>query len=159
LGKGGAGKVSLDKGDLGGSEIKEQLEQSILQRLVDLNAQRAEEERNGLIRWLRPEYQAPDQINTQKVIEGVGVEEETEETIAPPEQQKFPTKLKDQLSTIRDLLRSQGGEWTVPQISAQFKGNNTKQQTAIQNCLDSLEALGIILSHAETNVKRYFIPF
>jgi hypothetical protein len=88
------------------TEIKEQLEQSILQRLVDLNAERAEEERNGLIRWLRPEYQAPDRVSTQKVIEGVGVEQEIEETIAQPEQQKFPTKLKDQLATIRDLLRS-----------------------------------------------------
>ncbi|MEB3227661.1 MAG: DNA methyltransferase, partial [Synechocystis sp.] len=138
------------------TEIKEQLEQSILQRLVDLNVERAQEERNGLIRWLRPDYQAPDQVTTQKVIEGVGVEEKIEETIAPPEQQKFPAKLKDQLATIRDLLRSQGGEWTVPQISAQFKNNSTKQQTAIQNCLDSLEALGIILSHIEAQTKRYF---
>lgn len=155
LQKGGADKVPLDKGDLGGSNLKEQLEQSILQRLVDLNAERAEEERNGLIRWLRPEYQAPDQINTQKVIEGVDVVEETE-TIAPPEQQKFPSKLKDQLATIRDLLRTQGGEWTVPQISAQFKNNNTKQQTTIQNCLDILEDLGVILSHTEAQSKRYF---
>jgi predicted transcriptional regulator len=157
LQKGGAEKVSLDKGDLGGSNLKEQLEQSILQRLVDLNAERAQEERNGLIRWLRPEYQAPDQIATQKIIEGIDIAEETPETIAPPEQQKFPTKLKDQLATIRDLLRSQGGEWTVPQISAQFKGNSNKQQTAIQNCLDSLEELGVILSHTEAQTKRYFI--
>jgi hypothetical protein len=34
--------------------------------LVALNAERAEEERNGLIRWLRPEYQAPDEVRTQQ---------------------------------------------------------------------------------------------
>lgn len=138
------------------TEIKEQLEQSILQRLVDLNAERAEEERNGLVRWLRPEYQAPDQVNTQQVIAGIGVEEDTEEIIAPPEQQKFPTKLKDQLATVRDLLRTQGGEWTLLQISAQFKSSGNKQQIAIQNCLDILEDLGVILSHTEANTKRYF---
>lgn len=34
-------------------------DEQILENLVALNAERAEEERNGLIRWLRPEYQAP----------------------------------------------------------------------------------------------------
>lgn len=31
-------------------------DEEILERLVKLNGDRAEEERNGLIRWLRPEY-------------------------------------------------------------------------------------------------------
>src|SRR5688572_28226938 len=31
----------------------------ILRRLVALNAERAEEERRGLVRWLRPEFQNP----------------------------------------------------------------------------------------------------
>ncbi|MEB3224650.1 MAG: type IIL restriction-modification enzyme MmeI [Synechococcus sp.] len=153
---GGMGDLGFDVSAQpnGGSDLKEQLEQTILQRLVDLNAERAEEERNGFVRWLRPEYQAPDQVITQKVIEGIGVEEETEEVIAPPEQQKFPTKLKDQLATIRDLLRTQGGEWTETQIIAQFKG---KIKTgAVQNCLEILEDLGIILSHSEAQTKRYY---
>jgi hypothetical protein len=136
------------------AEIKEQLEQTILQRLVDLNAERAEEERNGLIRWLRPEYQAPDQVSTQAVIEGVGVEEETTTVITAPEQQKFPAKLKEQLAIIRDLLRTQGGEWTIGQISAQFKGKT--KAGAIENCLEILEDLGVILSHTETDSKRYY---
>ena len=32
-------------------------EPEILQRLVNLNTQRHQEEQSGLIRWLRPEYQ------------------------------------------------------------------------------------------------------
>jgi hypothetical protein len=36
----------------------EALEQEILTRLVALNHERAKEEKTGLIRWLRPEYQA-----------------------------------------------------------------------------------------------------
>jgi hypothetical protein len=56
--------------------------------LDELNGARAAEERNGLIRWLRPEYQAPDQAKpTQTTLEGMGVEEETA-IIAPVEQQK-----------------------------------------------------------------------
>ncbi|TXD42640.1 hypothetical protein FRC96_02945 [Lujinxingia vulgaris] len=35
-------------------------DEEILQRLVDLNRERAEEEARGLIRWLRPEYQNPE---------------------------------------------------------------------------------------------------
>lgn len=31
----------------------------ILRRLVALNAERAEEERRGIVRWLRPEFQNP----------------------------------------------------------------------------------------------------
>ena len=35
-------------------------EEDLLFRLVALNAERAEEERRGLIRWLRPDYQNPE---------------------------------------------------------------------------------------------------
>ena len=35
-------------------------DEEILQRLVDLNHERAAEEERGLIRWLRPEFQNPD---------------------------------------------------------------------------------------------------
>jgi very-short-patch-repair endonuclease len=80
-------------GDEGNSINDKTLDETILERLVALNAERAAEERNGLIRWLRPEYQAPDQAKpTQTTLEGVGVEEETA-IIAPVEQQKWPTRL------------------------------------------------------------------
>jgi hypothetical protein len=56
----------------------EEINETILERLVALNAERAAEERNGHIRWLRPEYQAPDQAKpTQTTLEGMGIEEET----------------------------------------------------------------------------------
>lgn len=134
-------------GDEGKSTEHESIDEIILERLVALNAERAEEERNGLIRWLRPEYQAPDEVHIQPVIEGIAeVQEET--AIAPVEQQKFPKAFKDQLAAVRDLLRNQGGEWTVEQIAAQFKGASRQKQT-ILTCLESLEALGIIAKHEE----------
>jgi hypothetical protein len=123
------------------------LDEIILERLVALNAERAEEERNGFIRWLRPEYQAPGEVHIQQVIEGIA-EVQEESAIAPVEQQKFPRAFKDQLAAVRDLLRTQGGEWTVEQIAAQFKGASRQKQT-ILTCLESLEALGIIAKNEE----------
>jgi hypothetical protein len=142
------------------------LDDLILERLVALNAERAEEERNGTIRWLRPDYQAPDQSplaqsgrgaggeGQQQVLTGVAAPEET--VIAPVEQQKFPTTFKDQLAAIRDLMRTQGGEWTVAQVKAQFK-NASRKQRAIQDCLDCLTDLGAIACHTEDGTPRWYI--
>ncbi len=69
-------------------------DEQILENLVALNAERAEEERNGLIRWLRPEYQAPDEIDeTQPTLEGLITQEEP--IIEPVEQQKWPANPKN----------------------------------------------------------------
>ncbi|HEY9707294.1 MAG TPA: DNA methyltransferase, partial [Oculatellaceae cyanobacterium] len=125
----------------------------ILERLVALNAERAEEERNGLIRWLRPDYQAPNQVAVQPVIEGITTEEEI--AITPVEQQTWPKKFKEQLAAIRDLLRTSGSEWTLEQIVAQFKGA-TRSKKAITECLESLEELGILTSHDEQGVIHWY---
>ncbi len=123
-------------------------DEEILEQLVALNADRAAEERNGLIRWLRPEYQVGTGQDTaiQGVIEGVTEPEET--VAAPAEQKTWPKQPKDQLAAIRDLLRTLGGEWTVEQVMAQFKGAQ-RQKKAIASHLESLEALGILLSSKE----------
>lgn len=127
-------------------------DEEILERLVALNAERSAEERNGLIRWLRPEYQAPKEIATQMTLTGIT---EAEEVItAPTEQKTWPKKPKEQLAAIRDLLRTTGGEWTVEQVVTQFKGA-TRQKKAISEHLESLEALGILLSRQENNTIRW----
>jgi hypothetical protein len=146
----------------GGQEAN--LDDIILERLVALNAQRAEEERNGLIRWLRPEYQAPDTpLSSGRGAGGAplqgtlpGTETPEEPVVEPVEQQKWPTQPKAQLAAIRDLLRTQGGEWTVAQVKAQFK-NASRKQRAIQDCLDSLTELGVIACHTEDATPRWYI--
>jgi hypothetical protein len=132
----------------GGFDITE----IILDRLVTLNAQRAEEERNGHIRWLRPEYQAPNEVRTQTVIEGVG---ETEEVaIAPAEVKTFPKQPKDQLAAIRDLLRTSNTPWAIAQIAAQFKNGN-RYKNAISENLERLEWFGILHCHQEGQIKYW----
>ena len=113
-------------------------DEQTLERLVALNAQRAEEERNGHIRWLRPEYQAPQQAQPiQPILEGVGAPEEI--IIVPVEAQKWPTQPKEQLVAIRDLLRTTPGEWTAQQIAAQFKGRATQKR--LKDITDNLERM------------------
>ncbi|MBM0744067.1 class I SAM-dependent DNA methyltransferase [Phormidium sp. CLA17] len=126
-------------------------DEEILERLVKLNAERAEEERNGIIRWLRPEYQAPNEVRTQQVLEGI-VAEET--VIAPVEQKPFPKQPKEQLAAIRDLLRTSGGEWTVLQIAAQFKGGG-RYKGAIAENLERLEWFGVLLCREDGHTKRW----
>ncbi|MCU0570825.1 MAG: hypothetical protein MUF49_30180 [Oculatellaceae cyanobacterium Prado106] len=137
----------------------EQRDEQILERLVALNAQRAEEERNGLIRWLRPDYQAPNATSTQQPLAGLSGSAEIDGeavALAPVEQQKLPKPFKDQLAAVRDLLRIQGGEWTIDQIAAQFKGA-TRQKQSLLTCLESLEALGIVASHLEEGTSRWYL--
>jgi very-short-patch-repair endonuclease len=143
-------------GDEGQTMNDKSLDEIILERLVALNAERAAEERNGLIRWLRPEYQAPDRAKpTQTTLEGVGVEEETA-IIAPVEQQKWPTQPKAQLAAIRDLLRTSSGEWTALQIASQFTGRNTQKKldAVIENC-DRLEWFGLLIRREEAGIAYW----
>jgi hypothetical protein len=126
----------------------------ILENLVTLNAQRAAEERSGLIRWLRPDYQAPGETYIQPSLAGIATETET--AVSPTEQQPFPKTLKEQLWAIRDLFRTQSGEWTAAQVTAHFKGANRKQKVILE-CLESLEDLGILLSHAENGMTFWHL--
>ncbi|WP_434684460.1 DNA methyltransferase [Pseudanabaena minima] len=128
------------------------LTEIILDRLVTLNAQRAEEERNGHIRWLRPEYQAPNEVRTQTIIEGVGESEEV--AIAPAEVKTFPKQPKDQLAAIRDLLRTSNNPWTIAQIAAQFK-NGSRYKNAISENLERLEWFGILHCHQDAQIKYW----
>jgi hypothetical protein len=140
--------------DLAGKPNPE-ITETILERLVALNAERAAEERNGHIRWLRPEYQAPETVQaTQTTLPGITDEAET--AIVPLEQQKWSNQPKDQLAAIRDLLRSSSGEWTVAQIANQFTGKNTqKKLDAIGENLDRLEWFGLLVKREDAGITYW----
>jgi hypothetical protein len=140
--------------DLSGKPAAE-ITETILERLVALNAERAAEERNGHIRWLRPEYQAPTQTqSTQIALTGIDIEPEI--AVTPVEQQKWPTQPKAQLAAIRDLLRTSSGEWTVLQIANQFTGKNTqKKLDAIGENLDRLQWFGVVIDRDDTGITYW----
>lgn len=128
-------------------------DQEILKRLVALNAERAEEERNGLVRWLRPEYQAPHETYTQQAIAGVADVEAA--VVEPAEQKVWSKKPREQLAAIRNLLQANPGEWTLDQVTAQFKGAQRHRRTIAEH-LESLEMLGILLSRKEGDVTHWY---
>ena len=109
-------------------------DEETLIRLVALNKKRAEEEAAGQVRWLRPEYQNPEdkQAAIRKTIEmDLGVE-------AKGEKLPWPKALPDQIAAVREAL-SELGEATPEQIARCF---TRARVTSVQPLLESLEALG-----------------
>lgn len=122
----------------------------ILERLVILNTERANEERNGFIRWLRPDYQNKSETQSQQAITDISDSETVKGE--PDKQQDWPKKPREQLAAIRDLLQISIGEWTAEQIIFQFKGAQRYKKTITEH-LETLEELGILLSRVEQGMK------
>jgi hypothetical protein len=109
--------------------------EDILFRLVELNAARAAEERSGLVRWLRPEFQ-----RTTATQAGLGVEmEEEEHRPARVARLPWPSALPERVRAVRDYLMRAPAP-VAPEIVARgFVRARVPEVTAI---LDPLTALG-----------------
>jgi hypothetical protein len=120
-------------------------DQEILERLVALNAERAAEEKRGLVRWLRPGFQATAEAETpaQAGIEGM------EEVVAPeragPTIKAWPAKLPDQVAAVRDRLQGTDS-FGLTELAKTFKGVRESELEAV---LETLEALGLVVAAGE----------
>jgi hypothetical protein len=132
----------------------------ILERLVALNAERAEEERRGIVRWLRPEFQSPQGAAEPKQA-AIGLE--LEEPLAAPASKKkkkdelppWPKELRDQVAAVRDLVTSDGRaarSWTSEDVARAFKGS---RRNDVASVLEALAALGIVLGFDTAEGKRW----
>jgi len=111
-------------------------DEGILERLVALNHERAAEERRGIIRWLRPEFQAPDATRqTDMDIE----EAEERPSSAPVAAPAFPRKLAERVAAVRAALSSLGSAATAEEVAATFKRANADD---IAEILETLATLG-----------------
>ncbi len=119
----------------------------ILERLVALNRERAAEEAKGLVRWLRPEYQAPHAAEpvAATILE---LEPEAALAVAPIEPQPWPKDLKAQLAALRGILLSSGRLWTLEAVAQAFKSRG-RYRESIAAHLDLLTDLGM-LSRVDT---------
>jgi hypothetical protein len=124
-------------------EAKRLLDEALLDRLVALNAERAAEERRGLIRWLRPEFQ-----NLQGVGPAVQTEiEATDETgtVAPVSaavaKQPWPKELTEQIKAVAAVLAEARGPQTEDSLAARFTGRG-RWRERLPKILDILVALG-----------------
>jgi hypothetical protein len=104
-------------------ECKRALDDALLERLVALNAERAAQEKRGLVRWLRPEFQHPEKtpIPTQVEIE-TPEEEEVESVAAKIERAPWPKELPDQVRRVADVLTAAGAPLTEDAIADYFTG-------------------------------------
>ncbi|TWB14175.1 type II restriction/modification system DNA methylase subunit YeeA [Nitrospirillum amazonense] len=78
-------------------------DEAILERLVVLNRRRAAEEEAGHVRWLRPEYQAPDSITVQGNLD-IG---EAMPLAAATARRPWPKMLPEQVGVLRWALAAQ----------------------------------------------------
>jgi hypothetical protein len=141
--------------------------ESLLERLVALNARRAAEEAAGTVRWLRPEFQDPARRAaataapaTQPVQTGLdGVEtpaaaevradagSETSQdgsakaAVAAPAAQPWPPTLPEQMRAVAQLLAASPAPLPLAAIEAAFKGKGPWKK-GLPRILETLEALG-----------------
>ena len=123
----------------------EELEQAILQFLVDLNHERAAEEAQGKIRYLRPEFQDPNHGKkvAQKQQDKLGLDDKATATPAPviAEKVTWPKTTSDRVLALKNLLQTLPPDPEV--LSPALKGNNTpKRRSEIQDLLKTLSLLG-----------------
>ena len=123
-------------------------EQELLTRLVALNAQRAAEEANGQIRYLRPEYQRktdsagrtkPEQSplalhppNLPSTISNLP-------SSSPRKKPPWPRTLADRVRLIDETLRTTPGPHTPESLAKSFARAG---KAAIAEILETLTALG-----------------
>jgi hypothetical protein len=119
----------------------------LLSRLVTLNHERAAEEKRGLIRWLRPDYQNPNAAAPQPIQATLaGTEASSSQSkIQNPQSSignlSWPAKLPDQVTLIRQLLTTDPTA-TPEQLSARFGRKNPKRTEQIEGILETLKGLG-----------------
>lgn len=120
----------------------EAFEEELLTRLVALNHERAAEEKRGLVRWLRPEYQNPA-ASAAPVEEQAEIElpEAGKSARAPVFTLPWPDKLPEQVTRIRSLLPETGPDPAA--LSARFGRGNKKREDQIAAILETLHGLGL----------------
>ncbi|WP_139923201.1 DNA methyltransferase [Hymenobacter sp. DG01] len=119
----------------------------ILTRLVRLNHERAREEQQGHVRYLRPSYQAPELQQAALALPAAQAASAaaalTPNATALPD---FPKELAQQMQAIRDAVQQAGQSVTAAQVAARFR--RTKPER-VQPLLDTLTALSLLRTTEE----------
>ncbi|MFT5196506.1 MAG: hypothetical protein ACI85U_003542, partial [Candidatus Promineifilaceae bacterium] len=124
-------------------------DEEILERLVALNAERAAEEAAGHVRWLRPEYQAPEEYAQQQASQMALIPQADKPVerqlagVVVAEKQPWPKALAEQAQAVRSVLADFGTAVTVEQVARAFTAKVTKKHLGtVEAWLDTLVALG-----------------
>lgn len=111
----------------------------ILARLVALNAERAAEESQGTIRWLRPEFQNP--TGHIAATQGTLIEDAAEpvETTSKKSKTPWPKTLAEQAQAVRSALGAHRTPVTPEQLAKTFLRARVDR---VEELLDTLASLG-----------------
>jgi hypothetical protein len=121
----------------------------ILVNLVALNKERAAEEARGVVRWLRPDYQAPETVLAvaTRIID-LEPEVEVPAAVGRLEPRPWPKDLKVQLAALREVILSTGNLWSLEAVAQAFRSRG-RYRESIAAHLDLLTDLGM-LSRVDT---------
>lgn len=134
-------------------------DEQILERLVALNHERAEEEKRALIRWLRPEFKNPaggkPEVQTELELDGDSDDEEESAEEQPGKKKgktkkaavkekplakiAWPKKLPEQVAAVRQTLQQQTSPSSSTTIAKHFKA---AKGNVVEELLDTLVAIG-----------------
>jgi hypothetical protein len=119
--------------------------ETLLERLVALNAKRAAEEAAGTVRWLRPDFQA--RAPAAQAGLDVAVEAEDEATApltaaaAPVVKRPWPAGLPEQIKAVAELLSASPQPLALADLEARFQARG-RWRDRLPVILDTLAALG-----------------
>ncbi len=124
-------------------------EADILVNLVALNKERTAEEARGVVRWLRPDYQAPETVQpvATRIID-LEPEVETPAAVGSLEPRPWPKDLKPQIAALREVMLATGHLWSLEAVAQAFKSRG-RYRDSISAHLDLLTDLGM-LSRVDT---------
>jgi len=134
-------------------EEQAEAEEELLQRLVDLNHQRAAEEAQGKIRWLRPEYQAPEEAAAEQgQLETTTGDADTDKATKRPSDKttklSWPKTLQAQIRAVRDQLE------TAPMDPGTLAGHyKRKPEKSVTQVLEALTELGMVSPDENGNFR------
>ena len=126
-------------------------DEEILQKLVELNTERAAEEEQGKVRWLRPDFQnAAGAATAQELLPAT--EEAEPEPISVPDIKPWPKKLSEKVAAVRDRLANSRRALLVEEVAAAFKRAPRKD---VEEILESLAAVGVLTLLETEGGKRW----
>ena len=117
-------------------------DETILERLVALNKQRATEEAQGQIRYLRPAYQNPGSVKatqSQLDIADQAEDKSLQSSVSSLQSSPWPQTLPEQMRALTAHIQTAGIPLDLASITKAFKG---ARKPKVQEILDALTDLG-----------------
>ncbi|PHS78693.1 MAG: SAM-dependent methyltransferase [Rhodospirillaceae bacterium] len=114
-------------------------EEAILENLVTLNHERVKEENQGQVKWLRPEYQAPDEADAATAVqetfdvgEGVAVQ---------GKKQPWPKTLPEQFDVVRAVIQAAETPLRAEEVARTFTRANKNKVGEVLSTLEGLSQI------------------